>query len=244
MRRGCVHLFSSEIEKIFDPGPFFPSSYITGDVAFGAGNVLTKPAFTVVANETSGAFSGIAGYQVRAAVDAAGQAIPVAAEGVGTYGSRIFVAESAAGSGSLGIKLSRVEASGASSAAAIGDAVSTLGPGWSVVAPRGLGSATGPLPPGYTTVSRWVGPEEAAAWMQNGGTAVPTGVGAGDRVYVTVLDAAKPGGTGPIRIDFAVPGKALSTAGKPEWFQMFQPMPSTPVYNVQIHVPPGTVIPR
>ena len=47
-------------------------------------------------------------------------------------------------------------------------------------------------------------------------------------------------GTGPIRIDFAVPEKALSAAGKSEWLQMFQPMPSTPIYNVLIHVPPGT----
>lgn len=146
--------------------------------------------------------------------------------------------------GSSGRDMSLSGGNGANSAAAVDDAVPTLGPGWSVTAPRGLGSATGPLPPGYIAVSRWVSADEAAAWMQNGGTAVPSGIGAGNRVYVTALDAAKPGGTGPIRIDFAVPEKALSTAGKPDWFQMFQPMPSTPVYNVQIHVPPGTVIPE
>lgn len=77
----------------------------------------------------------------------------------------------------------------------------------------------------------------------NGGTSVPAGIGAGDRMYVTSPGAAKPGGTGPIRINFAVADKALSTADKPEWLQIFQPMTSTPVNNVQIPLPPGTTIP-
>jgi filamentous hemagglutinin len=165
------------------------------------------------------------------------------ARAFGALGNSVEMAGAVA-TGAPFAKPRTVNVVGVNNAAVVGDAVPTLGPGWSVTAPRGLGSATGPLPPGYTTVSRWVSPDEAATWMQNGGTAIPTGIGAGNRVYVTALDAAKPGGTGPIRIDFAVPEKALSTAGKPEWFQMFQPMPSTPVYNVQIHVPPGTVIPK
>jgi len=74
--------------------------------------------------------------------------------------------------------------------------------------------------------------------MENGGTAIPSGIGAGGRVYVTSLGAAKPGGTGPIRIDFSMPQNALSSAGKPEWYQVFQPAQSTPVYNVQIHPSP------
>jgi hypothetical protein len=48
-------------------------------------------------------------------------------------------------------------------------------------------------------VSRWASPEEAVQWMENGGTAIPNGVGAGGRLYVTNLGAAKPGGTGSIR---------------------------------------------
>ena len=37
---------------------------------------------------------------------------------------------------------------------------------------------------------------------------------------MTELGATKPGGTGPIRIDFAVPRGALNPAGKPEWFAL------------------------
>jgi hypothetical protein len=125
-----------------------------------------------------------------------------------------------------------------------GDSNATLANGWSVTSPRGLGVSTGPVPPGYTTVSRWVSPNEAAAWIDNGGTAIPADIGAGGRVYVTTLKAPQPGGTGPIRIDFAVPERTLNMAGNAEWFQIFQPVQSTPIYNVQIFVPPGVTIPR
>ncbi|HVZ46103.1 MAG TPA: LysM domain-containing protein, partial [Ramlibacter sp.] len=127
---------------------------------------------------------------------------------------------------------------------AVEDSATPLGSGWSVMSPRGLGSATGPLPKGYVTVSRWVGTDEAAAWIENGGTAIPAGIGAGNRVYVTDFASAKPGGTGPIRIDFAVPQQALGSGGKTEWHQIFQPAQRVPVYNVRIHVPDGITIPR
>ena len=99
------------------------------------------------------------------------------------------------------------------------------------------------LPPGYIAVSRWVSADEIPYWIQNGGTAIPNGIGAGGRVYVTIPGAAKPGGTGPVRIDFAIPEKALSQGGKPEWKQIFQPAQSTPVYNVKINVPDGVKLP-
>ena len=47
---------------------------------------------------------------------------------------------------------------GAPQIGVIGDAVPTLGPGWRVTSPRGLGAATGPVPNGYVPVSRWVSP--------------------------------------------------------------------------------------
>lgn len=87
--------------------------------------------------------------------------------------------------------------------------------------PRGPGASEGPLPPGYISVSRWVSADEIPYWIQNGGTAIPNGIGVGGRVYVTIPGAARPGGTGPVRIDFAVPEKALSQGGKPEWKQFF-----------------------
>ncbi len=123
----------------------------------------------------------------------------------------------------------------------IGD-LKPLGPDWRVLAPGGKGAATGALPKGYRTVSRWVSPDEAAAWMGARGTGMAT-ISGTNRMYVTELGAAKPGGTGPIRVDFALPEGALQRAGKSEWFQIFQPTPSRPIYNVQIHVPKGIKIP-
>ena len=126
----------------------------------------------------------------------------------------------------------------------IPELVSDLGSSYKVIAPRGVGAANGPLPPGYVPVSRWVSPEEAAEWMKNGGTAIPAGVGgSAGRVYVTVPGANQPGGTGPIRIDFSVPEKSISSAGKAEWGQIFQPIQNSPIYNVKMNVPNGMVVP-
>jgi hypothetical protein len=75
--------------------------------------------------------------------------------------------------------------------------------------PRGPGASLGPVPDGYTMVSRWVSPQEAAMWMENQGTAIPAGVGV-DRAYVTPPGAEQLGGRDPSRIDFAIPDAALS----------------------------------
>ena len=105
--------------------------------------------------------------------------------------------------------------------------------------PRGPGASSGGLPPGYTPVSRWVSAAEVDLWLQNGATAIPAGIGAGGRVYVTDSGAPQPGGTDPYRIDFAVPAAALSPAGNTGWYQIFQPMQSVPIYNVTITPPTG-----
>ena len=86
--------------------------------------------------------------------------------------------------------------------------------------------------------------------MQNGGTAIPAGVGTPlmgyplNTVYVTQFGAPQPGGTGAVRIDFYAPTDALQTAGNAQWYQIYQPVQSSPIYNVQINVPPGVVIPK
>jgi hypothetical protein len=118
-----------------------------------------------------------------------------------------------------------------------------LGDGWGLAFPRGIGAAYGPLPTGYTTVSRWANADEVSRWLGNGGTAIPTNLGAGGRVYVTDLGSAKPGGTGEFRIDFAVPESILRGAGQVEWRQILQPIQSTPIYNVRIHTPSGSTLP-
>jgi filamentous hemagglutinin len=119
----------------------------------------------------------------------------------------------------------------------------TLGVGWTVNFPRGIGAAYGEVPPGYVQVARWVNPEEISLWLANGGTAIPTSMGAGGRVYVTALVAAKPGGTGPVRLDFAVPEAARQKASSDAWKQIMQPVQSTPIYNLRIHTPAGTNVP-
>lgn len=109
-----------------------------------------------------------------------------------------------------------------------------------VIYPRGLGAATGPVPHGHVRVSRWVNEAEAKYWIANGGTNIPGGVGGqSGRVYVTVPGAPRPGGTGPIRIDFTVDAAALTPAGKEGWFQIIQPVQNMPIHNVTLTYPPG-----
>ena len=107
--------------------------------------------------------------------------------------------------------------------------------------PRGRGASEGPAPDGYINVSRWASAEEAGYWLRNGGTAIQSGIGE-DRVYVTLPDAAHPAGTGPIRIDFAVPQSALVRVSNAQWRMIMQPIQSTPIHNVTIAVPNGTTL--
>lgn len=112
---------------------------------------------------------------------------------------------------------------------------------------RGAGAAEGPLPPGYTTVSRWVSPEEASLWVQNQGTAIPAAVprNGTPQVYVSEAGAPRaPGATGTVRIDFAVPNSMLQTGNASNNSMILQPSSSTPIYNVNIHVPNGVTLPK
>jgi hypothetical protein len=102
--------------------------------------------------------------------------------------------------------------------------------------PRGQGASQGPLPSGYTEVSRWVDEAEMKLWLENQGTFIPAEIGGG-RIYVTLPGAPKPGGTGSIRIDFAVADSALQGAGNVLWRQIFGPVANMPIYNVRIVVP-------
>ena len=109
------------------------------------------------------------------------------------------------------------------------------------VYPRGRGASAGSAPYGYAKVSRWASPEEAGAWLRNSGTAIPSGIG-GDRLYVALPEARQPGGTGPVRVDFAVPRSALIQTGKAEWRVIIQPIQSTPIHNVILTVPNGVTL--
>jgi filamentous hemagglutinin len=111
-----------------------------------------------------------------------------------------------------------------------------------VITPRGSGASEGSLPSDYVNVSRWVSPTEAAQWISSGGTAIPAGIGAGSRVYVTAPNAPKPGGTGMIRIDFAVPLTSIQLESR-SGDKLCNQSRATPIYNVKINVPNGVGIP-
>lgn len=109
-----------------------------------------------------------------------------------------------------------------------------------VVYPRGPGASSGPVPSGHVPVSRWVSEAEANAWIGNGGTHIPSGIGGeSGRVYVTAPGVARPGGTGPVRIDFTVDAASLNPAGKEGWFQVMQPAQNMPIHNVTVNYPAG-----
>jgi hypothetical protein len=114
--------------------------------------------------------------------------------------------------------------------------------GYYRVYPRGRGACDGPPPYGHAVVSRWTTPEEAEAWLRNLGTAIPSGIG-GDRLYVALPGARQPAGTGPVRLEFAVPKSALIRTGHAEWRVILQPVQSTPIHNVVLTVPVGVLLP-
>jgi hypothetical protein len=115
--------------------------------------------------------------------------------------------------------------------------------GYHTVYPRGRGASAGPTPYDHVRVSRWASPDEAGAWLENAGTAIPPGTG-GDRLYVALPEARQPGGAGPVRIDFAIPRSALMKTGRADWRMIMQPIQSTPVHNVIITVPDGVTLPN
>ena len=122
----------------------------------------------------------------------------------------------------------------------------TANPDWrpSIVgSPIIIGSLTGPGPtesPGEiewwtpsaneVRVTRWMSQDEAMA-MKRSGTLQ---VGAEGKTYVTALGASKPGGTGPVRVDFNVPRGALNPAGRSDWYQIIFPA-RPPVTGIVVH---------
>ena len=103
--------------------------------------------------------------------------------------------------------------------------------------PRGPGASTGPVPEGYTQVSRWIGDSEVKLWYEGGGTRIPPTISeATGRVYVTLPGAGIAGEGGLNRVDFSVPSSMLKPAGGESWRQIFQPAANTPIYNVTINL--------
>ena len=104
-----------------------------------------------------------------------------------------------------------------------------------ILYPRGPGASMGPVPNGYTKVSRWIGDGEVKLWHQGGGTRIPPEVSSEGRLFVTEFGAPNPGsGTGVNRVDFLVPKNMLNQAGGTGWYAIFQPGQTTPIHNVEI----------
>ena len=77
-----------------------------------------------------------------------------------------------------------------------------------------------------TRVSRWMSEGEYKA-MKTTGTLQTNG-----RTFVTMPGAPKPGGTGPVRVDFNVPTDALKQAGREDWRVLYDPK-KTPVTGIE-----------
>jgi hypothetical protein len=80
---------------------------------------------------------------------------------------------------------------------------------------------------GETRVTRWMSKTEAEK-MRSTGTLQ---TGAGDKTYVTDIGAPKPGGTGPVRVDFNVPTASLQPGSKSGWYQILSGGRSVPPVN-------------
>ncbi|WP_366919749.1 DUF6862 domain-containing protein [Burkholderia gladioli] len=163
------------------------------------------------------------------------------------YASVIGQAAEGIAAGAAGLKMPSAPTNG--SLASTSRAANTVAPPPNTYAvyPMGSGAASGPLPPGYVTVSRWVSPAEASLWVQNQGTAIPSGIpqNGTPQVYVTTAGAPyPPGANGIVRIDFAVPSVMLQPGNASNNFQILQPSTSRPIYNVTINVPNGVTLPK
>ena len=78
-----------------------------------------------------------------------------------------------------------------------------------------------------TRVSRWMSQAEYAEFKGTG----TLQTGAGGRTFVTLPGAPKPGGTGPVRVDFNVPTNSLAPAGNERWRAIMSPS-KTPVTGI------------
>ncbi|WP_232467541.1 filamentous hemagglutinin N-terminal domain-containing protein [Burkholderia ubonensis] len=165
------------------------------------------------------------------------------------FGAQLMSALDGIGAGLTGLQMPKAPQAASLASVGRGVATNTIAPPPDTYAvyPMGSGAASGPLPPGYVTVSRWVSPAEASLWVQNQGTAIPSGIpqNGTPQVYVTTAGAPyPPGANGTVRIDFAVPSAMLQPGNASNNFQILQPSTSRPIYNVTINVPNGVTLPK
>lgn len=105
-------------------------------------------------------------------------------------------------------------------------------------APSQLTRETPAVTASWARVARWVSPREAETWAgrQTLPQPLPTS-GNPQRLYVTDISVPKPGGTGPVRMEFDVPRSALQTAGRPGWWQILNEGRNVPLRNLVIQRP-------
>ncbi len=245
---GGAYLVKAAITGQFS-GRSLGASVVGGAVA-GAAAAATAGASLLVQGAVSGAYGGAA-YRAIETGSYSKTFSPIAIAGDvvgGVVGDRVTagvakvavkVASKVAPKVASAVKATFARGKAPSPGAATSSPPATRGAfGGRVVFPRGPGAATGPVQKGYTEVSRWMSPQEAEKWIANQGTHVPGGIGGeAGRVYVTSPGMPKPGGTGPVRVDFSVPGSALQQGGQQGWSWLPSNMQNTPIHNVSIHYP-------
>ncbi len=82
-----------------------------------------------------------------------------------------------------------------------------------------------------TRVTRWMSEAEYQAFKSSG----TLQVGAEGRTYLTAIGAPRPGGTGPVRVDFNVPTRALQPASNKDWYIIFSENARPPVTGIVRH---------
>jgi hypothetical protein len=95
----------------------------------------------------------------------------------------------------------------------------------------------GVLPDNYVIVHRWIDHAEANLWKRDA-TRIPSGIGADNRVYVTLPNVPKPrGATGTWRVEFAIPKEMLFPTNDASSRVIYGPVESAPMLNLRVLAP-------
>jgi RHS repeat-associated protein len=89
---------------------------------------------------------------------------------------------------------------------------------------------------GWSRVSHWTTPAGAKAWVGRYSIPQPPRFSSSHKLDVTKFGARHPGsGAGRVRVDFSVPSHALKSAGRADWYTIFNKGISIPIRDVKIN---------
>jgi len=94
---------------------------------------------------------------------------------------------------------------------------------------------TGPLPPNYVEVHRWIDRKEISIWY--GRSNVPSEIRT-KPVHICLPGAPPAGGTlRPVRVEFFLPASAVMNGSNDLWKRVGEPCENIPILNVRIVQP-------